>query len=417
MKTEIINIGTELLMGMIVNTNGAYLAKECTKLGFGVYYQSVIGDNPERIAEAIEIASSRADLILITGGLGPTEDDITKETVAKVFGKTLIEDETVKNNIRGLFAKREWNDVPNNNWKQAQVIEGAVVLHNPLGTAPGFILEAKNKTIVMLPGPPREMIPMVEEQVVPYLKKKQDTVFITKMVKLCGITESAVAEKIEDLVGNQTNPTIATYAKEGEVHIRVTASGVNKTEAKKLVKPVVKELKTRFGLDVYTTDEEETLETCVVKMLAKHELTMVTAESCTGGMIAATIVNVPGASNVLKESFVTYSNKAKKKYLDVSKATLKKYTEYSDKCAKEMTKGAALLHDSDVSIAVTGLAGPGGGTEEKPVGLVYIGCYVKGKVTVKEFRFHGDRSMIRNLAVVNGLDLLRRCLIAQYENE
>lgn len=416
MKAEIINIGTELLMGMIVNTNAAYLAKECTKLGIGVYYQTVIGDNPERIAEAIETASTRADLILITGGLGPTEDDITKETVARVFGKSMIEDETVKDEIRRLFAKRGWNDIPNNNWKQAKVIEGAFVLHNSLGTAPGLILEANNQTVVMLPGPPSEMIPMVSKQVVPYLKKKQDTVFVTKMVKLCGITESAAAEKIKELVLEQKNPTIATYAKEGEVHIRVTASGANESEAKKLVKPVVKELKDRFGLDVYTTDEEETLESCVVKLLAKHELTMVTAESCTGGMIAATVVNVPGASNVLKESFVTYSNKAKKKYLDVSKSTLKKYTEYSDKCAKEMAKGAALLHDSDVSIAVTGLAGPGGGTDEKPVGLVYIGCYVKDKVTVKEFRFHGDRSMIRNLSVVNGLDLLRRCLIAQYEN-
>ncbi|MBR3772164.1 MAG: competence/damage-inducible protein A [Clostridium sp.] len=416
MKTEIINIGTELLMGMIVNTNATYLAKECTKLGFGVYYQTVIGDNPERIREAITMAKSRADLIFITGGLGPTEDDITKETVAEVFGKPLQEDDTVKKEIRELFAKMGRKDIPNNNWKQAQVIEGAIVLHNQLGTAPGLILEADGITVVMLPGPPSELIPMVNEQVVPYLSKKQNSFFITKMVKLCGVSESSVAEKVEDLIVVQTNPTIAIYAKEGEVHIRVTASGASEAEAKKLVKPVIKELKGRFGVNVYTTDEDESLEACVVNLLNKHELSMVTAESCTGGMIAATIVNVPGASNVLKESFVTYSNKAKRKYLDVSKSTLKKYTEYSDKCAKEMAKGAAILHDSDVSIAVTGIAGPGGGTEEKPVGLVYIGCYVKDKVTVKEFHFHGDRSMIRTLSVVNGLDLLRRCLIAQYES-
>ena len=257
---------------------------------------------------------------------------------------------------------------------------------------------------------------MFKQQVMPYLSSKQSSVFVTKMVKLCGVGESSVAETIKDLIENQSNPTIATYAKHGEVHIRVTGSGIDEAEAKKLVKPIVKELKKRFGINIYTTEEDVTLEECVVKLLKKHELSMITAESCTGGMIAATIVNVPGASSVLKESFVTYSNKAKRKYLDVSKSTLKKYTEYSEKCAKEMARGAALIHNSDVSIAVTGIAGPGGGTEEKPVGLVYIACYVNEKVMVKEFHFHGTREMIRELSVVNGLDLLRRSLIENYDS-
>lgn len=415
MRTELINVGTELLMGNIVNTNAAFLSKECTKLGYGVYYQTVVGDNEERLKDAIETAKKRAELIIITGGLGPTEDDMTKEMTASVFQKKLVEDDSVKKEILQFFQKKGMQDVPVNNWKQSLVIEGAVVLHNENGTAPGLILEEGSATVILLPGPPKELVPMFRNQVIPYLASKQKQTFYTKMVKICGVGESAVEERIKDLIDKQTNPTIATYAKPGEVHIRITASGKEEAEAKKLVKPVVKELKNRFGMNIYTTDEEVSLEECIVKLLKKHELTLVTAESCTGGLIAATVINVPGSSNVIKESFVTYSNKAKRKYLDVSKNTLKKYTEYSDKCAKEMARGAALVNDSDVSIAVTGIAGPGGGTEEKPVGLVYIACYVKGKVVVKEFHFTGTREMIRELSVVNGLDLLRRLVLENYE--
>lgn len=415
MQAEIINVGTELLMGNVVNTNAAYLAKECTKLGIGIYYQTVVGDNEKRLAEAIETAKTRTELIILTGGLGPTEDDMTKETVAKVFQKNLIEDETVKNEIRELFERKGAKEIPKNNWKQAFVPEGAKILHNGNGTAPGLIVEEGKNIVILLPGPPRELCPMFADKVVPYLRSKQDSVFVSKMVKICGVGESRVAEEIKDLIEKQNNPTIATYAKTGEVHIRVTASGEDESQAKKLVKPVVKELKSRFGDHIYTTDEAINLEDCVVKLLTKHELTMVTAESCTGGLIASAIVNVPGASEVLKESFVTYSNKAKRKYLDVSKSTLKKYTEYSEKCAKEMARGAALVNDSDVSVAVTGIAGPGGGTEDKPVGLVYISCYVKGKTVVKEYHFHGTRTMIREQSVIHALDLLRRCLIENYE--
>ncbi len=415
MKTEIINVGTELLMGSVVNTNAAYLAKKCTELGFGIYYQTVVGDNEGRLCEAIQTAKSRADILILTGGLGPTEDDMTKEAVAKVFQKRLVEDETVKKEIQAFFSRKHKDSVPSNNWKQSLIIEDSFVLHNENGTAPGMILEQDNNIVILLPGPPNELIPMFEQKVSQYLSSKQSSVFVTKMVKLCGIGESAVAQEIHDLILKQSNPTIATYAKPGEVHIRVTGKGKDADEAKEVVKPIVKELKKRFGDSIYTTDEQVSLEECVVKLLNKHELTVVTAESCTGGMIAATIVNVPGASNVLKQSFVTYSNKAKRKYLDVSKNTLKKYTEYSEQCAKEMAQGAALVHDSDVSIAVTGIAGPGGGTPEKPVGLVYIACYVKEKVFVKEFHFQGTREMIREYSVVNGLDLLRRCLLECYQ--
>lgn len=414
MEAEIINVGTELLMGNVVNTNAAFLAKECTRLGIGIYYQTVVGDNEERLEKAIETARERTELIVLTGGLGPTKDDMTKEAVAKVFQKDLKEDVTVKNEIREFFERKGKKKIPDNNWKQAMVIEGAKILHNANGTAPGFILEDKNCTVVLLPGPPRELVPMVMDQVIPYLVSRQDAVFVTKMVKICGVGESTVEEKIQDLIISQTNPTIATYAKTSEVHIRVTAKGKDETEAKKLLKPIVKDIKSRFGDNVYTTEEDTNLEDCVVKLLARHGLTVVTAESCTGGLIASTLVNVPGASSVLKESFVTYSNKAKRKYLDVSKSTLKKYTEYSAKCAKEMARGAALINDSDVSVAVTGIAGPGG-VDDKPAGLVYISCFVKGKTVVKEFHFHGTRTMIREQSVAHALDLLRRCLIENYD--
>ncbi|SES92139.1 competence/damage-inducible protein A [[Clostridium] polysaccharolyticum] len=415
MEAEIINVGTELLMGNVVNTNGAYLARECSKLGIGVYYHTVIGDNEKRVKQAVMTARERASLIFLTGGLGPTQDDMTKEAVAGVFQRKLVEDPKVKEEISQLFERMGKKKIPENNWKQAKVLEGAIILHNENGTAPGFILEEGKTTVILLPGPPRELYPMFENKVIPYLSARQDSVLYTKMVKICGVGESKVEEQIKDLIREQSNPAIATYAKTSEVHIRVTAKGKDETEAKKLVKPVVKELKKRFGNGIYTTDETVNLEESVVNLLRKHELTMVTAESCTGGMIASMIVNVPGASSVLKESFVTYSNRAKRKYLDVSKSTLKKYTEYSEKCAKEMARGAALVNDCDVSVAVTGIAGPDGGTEEKPVGLVYVSCYAKGKVIVEEHHFQGTRLMIREQSATCALDLLRRCIMEQYE--
>ena len=234
------------------------------------------------------------------------------------------------------------------------------------------------------------------------------------MVKICGIGESMVETEITDLIESQSNPTIAPYAKSGEVHLRVTASAPSVDEAKKLVKPIVKELKDRFKQNVYTTDESENLEDTVVKLLKKYDLTLATAESCTGGLFTGRIVNVAGASDVLKEGFITYSNKAKKKNLDVSKNTLKKHGAVSEQCAKEMAKGAAINTGSDVAVAITGIAGPDGGTDEKPVGLVYIACFVNEKVTIKEFNFKGNRQKIREGAVIYALDLLRRCILENY---
>ena len=267
---------------------------------------------------------------------------------------------------------------------------------------------------MLLPGPPGELYPLFFQQVRPYLEKKQPSVIRSAMVKVCGMGESQVEDSLLDLIDRQENPTIATYAKTGEVHIRVTAKAASEEEAKRLLKPVVKEIKSRLGDFVYSVKEKETLEEAVVRLLQKYELTVTTAESCTGGLVAGRLVNVPGASEVFREGFITYSNKAKRKYLDVSKATLKKYGAVSEQTAREMATGGVFATDCDACVAVTGIAGPDGGSEEKPVGLVYIATYMKDKVRVEQFQFKGNRAKIREQAVVKALDLLRRSILDNY---
>ena len=414
MVVELISVGTELLLGNIVNTNTQFLAEKCALLGLTMYHQVTVGDNHDRLAEVIRTALKRSDVIILTGGLGPTEDDLTKEVCAEVMGFPLVEDKHTRERIEGYFRNNIYKVIPDNNWKQAIIPEGCMVLDNDNGTAPGLILEKYGKSAILLPGPPNELYPLFMNQVFPYLQNLQPEVIRSQMVKICGVGESQVEDKLLDLIDKQKNPTIATYAKTGEVHIRVTAKAATEEEARKLVKPVVKEIKSRFGDYVYSTKEEETLEQAVVKLLKKYDLTMTTAESCTGGLLAGRIINVPGASEVYNEGFITYSNKAKRKYLDVSKSTLKKYGAVSEQTAREMATGGVFATDSDACVAVTGLAGPDGGSEEKPVGLVYIATYMKDKVNVQRYQFKGNRAKIREQAVVKGLDLLRRSILDNY---
>lgn len=414
MTVEIISVGTEILLGNIVNTNAAYLAEQCAGIGLSCYYQSVVGDNEERLAAAIRCAMERSDVVILSGGLGPTEDDLTKEVAAKVCGRKLVTNDMWMERIAEYFAAK--NITPTeNNWKQAQVPEKAIVLDNPNGTAPGLIIEDKAK-IILLPGPPGELIPMFESAVRPYLDDLTPGALYSQTVKICGVGESAVETTLKDLIDGQSNPTIATYAKTGEVHVRVTASAENSKEARKLTKPMVKELKARFGADVYSTEDDMTLEKAVVELLIANELTITCAESCTGGLLSARLVNVPGVSEVLKSSLITYSNKAKRKYLAVKKSTLQKYGAVSARSAEEMAKGAALEGKSDVAVAITGIAGPDGGTEDKPVGLVYIACSVKGKVTVKEYHFSGNRTKVRESAVSAALTLARSCILEYFRD-
>ena len=414
MIVELISVGTELLLGNIVNTNTQFLAEKCALLGLTMYHQVTVGDNHDRLAEVIRTALKRSDVIILTGGLGPTEDDLTKEVCAEVRGFPVVEDPPTRERIEDYFKNNIYKVISDNNWKQAIIPAGCIVLDNDNGTAPGLILEKYGKSAILLPGPPNELYPLFMNQVYPYLQKLQPEVIRSQMVKICGVGESQVEDKILDLIDKQQNPTIATYAKTGEVHIRVTAKAATEEDAKKLVKPVVKEIKNRFGDYVYSTKEEETLEQAVVRLLKKYELTVTTAESCTGGLLAGRIINVPGASEVYNEGFITYSNKAKRKYLDVSKSTLKKYGAVSEQTAREMATGGVFATDSDACVAVTGLAGPDGGSEEKPVGLVYIATYMKDKVNVQKYQFKGNRAKIREQAVVKGLDLLRRSILDNY---
>ena len=410
MITELISVGTEILLGNIVNTNSAYLSEKCALLGLSVYYQDVVGDNEGRMRDVIRTALDRSDIVILTGGLGPTEDDITKEVTADLMGMPLKEDSHSRKLIDKYLKEYEKNNpqrrITKNNYKQAMVPEGAIVLDNHNGTAPGLILEKKGKTAILLPGPPNELKPMFEEYVVPYLQKNQPEIIVSQMVKISGIGESQVAEEIQDLIESQTNPTIAPYAKTGEVHLRVTASAENEKACRKLIKPVVKELKKRFGENVFATDESKTLEEAVIDLLKEKDLKLSLAESLTGGMIAQRIVNVSGASEVFGYGFVTYSNKAKHKCLGVKKRTLKEQGAVSAKCAREMAKGACKASGADISISVTGLAGPGGGTKETPVGTVF-----KGKAIAKEFHFTGNRMRIREQTTAHALAMLRDCII------
>lgn len=414
MTAELISVGTEILMGNIVNTNAQYLAEQCAALGLSMYYQTVVGDNEERLSETLRTAMGRSDVVILSGGLGPTEDDLTRESCAKVLDMPLEPDPHTKERIQSYFENSAYKKIPDNNWRQAMVPRGAIVLDNDNGTAPGLILEKDGKCVVLLPGPPGELCPMFKNQVFPYLQKKQPELLVSQMVKVCGVGESQVESELLDLIDAQTNPTIATYAKVGEVHLRITARASSQEEGEKMIKPVVKEIRKRLGVAVYTTKEEETLEMTVVRLLGKYGLTVATAESCTGGLLAGRIVNVPGASEVFRQGYVTYSNKAKRKLLDVSKATLKKYGAVSKETVKEMATGGMFAADADACVAITGIAGPDGGDEDKPVGLVYIGCYMKDHVEVEKYQFKGDRQKVREQSVVRALDLLRRCILDCY---
>lgn len=411
MKAEIIAVGTEILLGDIVNTNAQYLAKELAALGIEMYYQQVVGDNEERILHAFDEGFSRSDIIITSGGLGPTTDDLTKEVAAKYFNKELLPDQNSIEAIKEYFSLTG-RKMAENNLKQGFIPEGSIVLKNNNGTAPGVIIEEDGKIMIILPGPPKELKPMFEESVRPYLERRTDSILVSKMVKILGIGESSVAEEIKDLIENQTNPTIAPYAKEVGVALRLTAKAKNEEEALELIKPVEDEIKKRLGNNVYAT-EDISIEEVVAKLLIEKNLTISTAESCTGGMIASTLINYPGISQVFLEGAVTYSNEAKHNRLGVKNETLDKYGAVSEETAIEMAVGIAKTAGTNVSIITTGIAGPGGGTEEKPVGLVYIGVYVNGEVKVQRCIFKGNRDRIRIQATIKGLDMLRRILIEE----
>lgn len=408
MRCEILAVGTEILLGDIVNTNAQYISKRLSEEGIFVYHQSVVGDNPDRLKQAYELAFSRADLVITTGGLGPTKDDLTKETAFEYFGmKSVCHQESLKQ-IKEYFTRIN-KPLGKTNEKQAYFPEESIVLKNNNGTAPGCIIEDAGKVLVMLPGPPREMKAMFEESVIPYLRKYSKEILVSKVLRVIGVGESAAAELIGDLIDNE-NPTVAPYAKEGEMIFRITARAESEEAANKLISPVEDEIRRILGDNIYG-EGETTLEDVLGSMLVEKGLTIATAESCTGGMVAARLINFPGISASLLEGAVTYSNEAKIRRLGVKGDTLNTFGAVSEEIAKEMAEGVARTSGADIGIATTGIAGPGGGTLEKPVGLVYIAVYYNNEVEVKKLNLTGNRQRIRERTTTVLIDMVRRKLL------
>lgn len=406
MKAEIIAVGTELLMGEILNSNSRDIARELYNLGIDVYHQSVVGDNLNRVSKELETAFERADLVITTGGLGPTRDDLTKEAAAHFLKRDMILDEESIKHLEDFFGSR---GLPLNegNKRQAYFPEGAKIIPNENGTAPACIIEFDEKVLVILPGPPREVIPLMEKYIIPYLEKRTGKVFISDIINISGIGEGHMEEKIMDIIEAQENPTVAPYAKEHGLTLRVTASASTEQEARLLLEPVVKKICDRLGMDVYAIGDT-TLEAVVASLLIEQNLSISVAESCSGGLLAGRLINYPGISKVFKEGFITYSNESKINTLGVDSKILSKYGAVSEEVAKQMAKGAADRAKSDVALSITGIAGPDGGTDEKPVGLVYIGLYLLGEVKVMKMDSWGSRDNVRRRAVSQALDMLRR---------
>ena len=405
MNAEILAVGTELLMGQIANTNAQYISNRLPDVGVGVYYHSVVGDNPGRLKDTLSLSLQRSDVVIMTGGLGPTQDDLTKETVAELLNLRLILHEESLNKI-AVFFKKLGRPMSKSNEKQAYLPEGCKVIVNNNGTAPGCIIESNKKIVIMLPGPPSEMKPMFEETVIPYFNEKMKYKLVSKYLRIFGIGESAMEEKIIDIIENQTNPTVAPYAKEGEVTLRVTAKCAKDESGEQLLAPLIKEIKDRLGNTIYSL-EDESLEVVAGKLLMDRNCTIAIAESCTGGIISGKLTNLSGISKVFNRGIISYSNESKIENLGVSEDILAKYGAVSKETAEEMAKGVRALARTDLGLAITGIAGPEGGTEEKPIGLVYIALASKNGVECKELRLWGNRERIRNVAALHAFDIIR----------
>ena len=405
MRAEIITVGTEILLGDILNTNTHYLSNELANMGIDIYYQTTVGDNEERLLNQLNDSLKRSDLIILTGGLGPTQDDITKEVCAKYLNLQMELHKESWDKIVEIYDKMKRIPTENNR-KQAYFPVDSTILPNKYGTAPGCIMQKDNKTIIVMPGPPKEMQPMFDNYVKPFLLKDNSYVLKSKVLRIIGVGESKIENDLLDLIDKQTNPTIATYAKDGECTVRITAKGKNIEEVEDLILPVYKEIKNRFKEKVYGEDET-TIEDEVAKLLVNNNLKIAVAESCTGGMVSSALINYPGISLVFMEGCVTYSNEAKMMSLGVKEETLNTFGAVSEECAKEMAEGVSKRHNTNIGLSTTGIAGPEGGSDDKPVGLVYMGITINNKTIVKKYVFNGDRQQIRNRACKTLLNDLR----------
>lgn len=411
MVGEIVSVGTELLLGQIVDTNAAYLGRLLAGLGVDLYHKSTVGDNEARVIEVVRRAADRADLIITTGGLGPTEDDLTRECVAVAFGEELRTDEDSLRWIRSFFERRGI-PMPERNARQAFVYASGRHIPNPNGTAPGLILEKNGKIVINLPGPPNEMGPMVENHVRPFLAERltgQREYLVTRVYRFIGIGESAVEEKVQDLI-RSGNPSLAPLAHTGEVHLRAGAKAPTPEAAEALLAPLHAQLLDRLGEYLYGLDHVD-LETAVVELLRRHSATLACAESCTGGELAGRITSVPGASDVLLGGMVTYSNESKTALLGVPQELLDMRGAVSGEVARAMAAGVRDRLGSRIGVGITGIAGPGGGTADKPVGLVYVGIADGPRTWSIESRFIGIRADIRRRSTQLALQLIRHELI------
>lgn len=410
MIAEIIAVGTELLLGQIANTDAKFLSQELSKLGIDVYFHTVVGDNRDRLKEALTLSLKRADLVILSGGLGPTQDDLTKETVAEYFGLPLEMHEESLTKIKDYFKSMN-REMIKSNEKQAMLPKGCIVMKNDNGTAPGCIIEKDGKIAAMMPGPPSELELMFLSYLKPYLKEKSDSTITSDVLRIFGMGESAVEEKIVDIINAQTNPTIAPYAKEGETTLRISAKAASEDEGRALIAPVKEKLYKLLGNLIYAEGDDNSLAKTVVNLLNERGTHLAVAESCTGGMVAKSITDCPGASKSFMAGFVTYSNEAKINSLGVSEDTLSKYGAVSEQTAIEMAKGAQKA--ADIAVSTTGIAGPDGGTEEKKVGLVYIALSNGEKEWVSKLNIAGNRERVRTVTTLNVFDLIRKYILGE----
>ena len=392
MKSEIISVGTELLLGHTVNTDAQYLSQKCADLGIDVYYHTVVGDNIDRIKEVTQIALHRSNLIIYTGGLGPTSDDITKEVVSELLNIELELNEIYLKEIEKYFKKMN-KKMTENNIKQAYIPKGSIVLKNDVGTAPGVFLSSNEVKIIFLPGPPIELKTMFNKYAVPLLDNEY--IIKSKVIKTIGIGESELDDILNNLIKAQTNPTIATYAKEGQVDITITAKGKKEHEVDLLIQNLTNKVSEIIGEFIYSYDGES-LEETFFKLLKNRNIKVAFCESCTGGLITSRFTKIPGVSEVLDRGIVTYSNKAKMDELGVKETTLDTYGAVSEQIAMEMAEGLLQKTNVNIAISTTGIAGPLSDNSKQPIGLVYIGVAVKDKSYAIKYHLKGDRKSIQN---------------------
>ena len=414
MNAEIIAVGTELLLGQIVNTNAQFLAQELAALGMGVYYHTVVGDNLQRLVQTFQQAWHRSQVVILTGGLGPTTDDLTREGVASALELPLSFNEDVWQDIMGRMWRAD-RPIPENNRRQAMVPQGASVLPNPRGTAPGLALMVEEKLAILLPGPPREMQPMFVDYVRPLLLERSGHgVILSRSLRVIGIGESALEEELADIIAEQDNPTIALYASLGELQVRLTAKSDDEAGARNIIAPVEAAIRERVGNAIFGTDKD-TLASVLGQLLRERGYQLALAESCTGGLLGSMITEVPGSSDYFGAGYITYSNEAKEAMLGVPMSLIREQGAVSAAVAQAMAAGACKVSGADVGVAITGIAGPGGGTKEKPVGTVYVAVVAPEGQLVEELTLRGERTAIRARSTKTAINLARLLLLGHFQ--